>query len=168
MNRVRRALTVLTLSAASVTAGWFGYQGYLNAAFAEETKQVDATRQQLTQAKDLATVFRSVDKVVEPSVVQIQVHKTVKGVRRLPLDPDMLRRFFPRDENGQPQLPDDFDDEGGGSGDMEQVGTGSGVIMDVDGSTAYVVTNNHVAGGAEEMTITLSDGREIKKENCKL
>src|SRR5207237_853750 len=32
----------------------------------------------------------------------------------------------------------------------------------------YVLTNNHVAGGAEEMTITLSDGREIKKENCKL
>jgi serine protease Do len=88
------------------------------------------------------------------------VRKTIKGARRLPLDQDLLRRFFPKDENGQPQLPDDMDD---GSNDMEQVGTGSGVIMDVDGSTAYVLTNNHVAGGAEEMLITLSDGREVSK-----
>jgi serine protease Do len=149
---------VLALSAASVTAGWFGYQGHLNTAFAKEEQQVEATRKQLHQAEDLSTVFRSVDKVVEPSVVNINVRKTIKGARRI--DPDMLRRFLPKDENGQPQLPDDLDD---GSNDMEQVGTGSGVIMDVDGSTAYILTNNHVAGGAEEMLITLSDGREVTK-----
>jgi serine protease Do len=51
-------------------------------------------------------------------------------------------------------------DEGG---DSEQVGTGSGVIMDTDGKTAYILTNNHVAGGAQEMTVTLSDGRAITK-----
>ena len=159
MTRFKKALTVLVLSAVSVTAGWFGYQSHLNTAFALEEKQVDATRQQLMQAQDLSTVFRAVDKVVEPSVVNISVRKTLKGTRRLPIDPDMLRKFFPKDENGQPQLPDDFDD----SPDLEQIGTGSGVIMDVDGSTAYILTNNHVAGGAEEMVITLSDGREIKK-----
>jgi serine protease Do len=162
MTRFRRALTVLSLSAASVAAGWFGYEHHLNAAFAEEQKQVEATRDQLNKAEDLATVFRSVGKVVEPSVVNINVRKTIKGVHKLPMDPDMLRKFFPRDENGQPQIPDDLQG-GGGDEDMEQIGTGSGVIMDVDGSTAYVLTNNHVAGGAEEMLITLSDGREISK-----
>ena len=160
MTRFRRALTVLTLSAASVTAGWFGYSGFLNAQFAHAKEQVEATREQLNKAEDLATVFRSVGKVVEPSVVNIQVHKTVKNVQRLPIDPDMLRRFFPRDENGQPMLPDDQQDDAAPDG--EQVGTGSGVIMDVDGSTAYILTNNHVAGGATEMTITLADGREVK------
>src|SRR2546426_6207300 len=107
MTRIRRALTVLVLSAASITAGWFGYQGVLNVQFAHAKEQVEATREQLSKADDLATVFRSVGKVVEPSVVQIQVHKTLKGVRRLPMDPDMQRKFFPRDENGQPQAPDD-------------------------------------------------------------
>ena len=163
MTRFRRGLTVFVLTGASITAGWFGYEGFLNARFARAEEQVNVTRDQLAKAENVGTVFRAVDKVVEPSVVNISVHKTIKGVRRLPNDPDLLRKFFPRDENGQPQVPEDFDD---GSGDQEQIGTGSGVIMDVSGSTAYILTNNHVAGGAEEMLITLSDGREIK--NAKL
>ncbi len=163
MTRFRRSLSVLVLSAASVTAGWVGYHGVLNAEFAHAKEQVEATREQLTKAEDLATVFRSVGRVVEPSVVNINVRKTIKGGHKLPIDPDLLRRFFPRGEDGQPQIPEDLDDGSGGGADMEQVGTGSGVIMDVDGSTAYVLTNNHVAGGAEELMITLSDGREITK-----
>ncbi len=34
--------------------------------------------------------------------------------------------------------------------------------MEVEEGVAYIVTNNHVAGGASEMDITLSDGREIR------
>jgi serine protease Do len=34
--------------------------------------------------------------------------------------------------------------------------------MEVSGSTGYILTNNHVAGGATELLITLSDGRTIK------
>lgn len=40
-------------------------------------------------------------------------------------------------------------------------GLGSGVIYKEDG---YVVTNNHVAGNAEELTVTLSDGTEYPAE----
>lgn len=165
MTRFRKSLSALAISAASVTAGWFGYQGLLNVQFAHAEQQVQASREQLQSATDLSTVFRTVGKAVEPSVVQIEVHKTVHGARRLPIDPDMLRRFFPPGQDGQPQLPDGLNpDEGDqNGGDMEQVGTGSGVVMDVDGGTAYILTNNHVAGGATEMTVTLSDGRAIKK-----
>src|SRR5438270_13798328 len=95
MKPMRRALGVLALSAASVTAGWLGYEGFLNAQFARAEGQVEATRQQLKHADDMATVFRSVGKAVEPSVVNIEVHKTIKGAKRLPHDPDMLRRFLP-------------------------------------------------------------------------
>ncbi|MGH9935236.1 MAG: S1C family serine protease, partial [Blastocatellia bacterium] len=38
-------------------------------------------------------------------------------------------------------------------------GTGSGVIISADG---YILTNNHVAGGADEIKVKLSDGRELK------
>src|SRR5205085_11965346 len=41
------------------------------------------------------------------------------------------------------------------------MGEGSGVIMEVEGGTGYILTNNHVAGGATELHVTLADGREI-------
>ncbi len=40
---------------------------------------------------------------------------------------------------------------------QEQEGVGSGVIYSSDG---YIITNNHVAGNAKEMIVTLSDGTE--------
>jgi serine protease Do len=40
---------------------------------------------------------------------------------------------------------------------QEQEGVGSGVIYSSDG---YIITNNHVAGNAKEMLVTLSDGTE--------
>jgi serine protease Do len=154
-------LSVLTISAASVTAGWFGYEGVIDARFAHAEQQVISTRQELKNADDMASVFRNVGKTVEPSVVQIEVHKTIHGVRSLPMDPDFLRKFFPRDENGQPKIPEDLNPDDGG--DNVEKGTGSGVIMDAGGGSAYILTNNHVAGGATEMTVTLSDGRAITK-----
>lgn len=40
---------------------------------------------------------------------------------------------------------------------QEQEGVGSGIIYSSDG---YIITNNHVAGNAKEMFVTLSDGTE--------
>lgn len=44
---------------------------------------------------------------------------------------------------------------------QEEEGIGSGVIYTEDG---YIITNNHVAGGAEELLVTLYDGSEYPAE----
>lgn len=54
----------------------------------------------------------------------------------------------------------------GKSGDTEQeAGSGSGVIYKKVGDKAYIVTNNHVVEGANQLEVTLSDG---SKEQAKL
>jgi serine protease Do len=160
MNRLKRATSVMVLAAVGATGWMFGNGMVQEARFARAAAEVETSREQLAEAKELSTVFRNVGKAVEPSVVRLDVRKTIKGVHRsLPFDEDMLRRFFPdTDGDGEPDLPEGFG-EGGG---FDQQGTGSGVIMEVSGSTAFILTNNHVAGGAEEMVITLSDGRQVK------
>lgn len=63
------------------------------------------------------------------------------------------------------QTPDIFDFFFGGRGQQRQVqtpeqrGFGSGVIISKDG---YIVTNNHVIDGADEISVKLHDGREMK------
>lgn len=60
----------------------------------------------------------------------------------------------------------DFFGRGGGGGVQEREykspdrhGAGSGVIISNDG---YIVTNNHVVGGADEILVKLNDNREFK------
>ena len=160
MNRLKKLTSILVLSGVGV-GGWMVGNGIVaDVQFARAQAQVNTSREELKTATDLSTAFREVGKAVEPSVVRIDVHKTIKGVSRsLPFgDDELFKRMFPdRDGDGEPDLP-----EGWGDREFDQTGTGSGVIMEVDGSTAFVLTNNHVAGGAEEMIVTLSDGRQIK------
>lgn len=78
-----------------------------------------------------------------PAVVSISVEGTQVSTQRIP---EMFRHFF-----GMPN---------------EQVqerpfrGLGSGVI--IDAKEGYVVTNNHVVDNADEITVKLTDGRELK------
>ena len=143
--------------------------------FARAEQKVEATREQLSTVNDLSTVFREVGKAVEPSVVNINVRKVVKGgvTSRFPsmmicsasssrtaspTPTTTITRTRSHSSRHRSQPP--------GDDGMEQVGTGSGVVMEVDGKTGYILTNNHVAGGASEMVVTLADGRRI--ENAKL
>lgn len=56
-----------------------------------------------------------------------------------------------------------FDDFFGTMPDREykQIGLGSGVIIDSEG---YILTNEHVVGEADKITVTLPDGRTFKGE----
>ncbi len=78
-----------------------------------------------------------------PAVVNILTRSTVK-VRRNPLlDDPFFKDFF----NLQPQRK------------RETQGLGSGVI--VDAKKGYILTNNHVIAGADIITVTLRDGRQL-------
>jgi serine protease Do len=60
---------------------------------------------------------------------------------------DSFQNFF---EDFFGELPDS---------EYKQMGLGSGVIIDPEG---YILTNEHVVGDADKVTVTLSDGREFK------
>jgi serine protease Do len=157
MKPFRRVLAVFAISGASLAA-WFGVNSLVHdVQFARAAQEVDATRAQLATIQDLSGIYRQVAKVVEPSVVKIDVRKTIHGVRRLDMIPPNLRGFIPDlDDDGAP------DQNPAPEQDLQQMGEGSGVIMEADGNTAYILTNNHVAGGASDMRVTLADGREIQ------
>ncbi|MET1181624.1 S1C family serine protease [Peribacillus simplex] len=58
-----------------------------------------------------------------------------------------------------------FWSQGSNAGDSSaEAGTGSGVVYKKDGGKAYIVTNNHVIEGANELEVTLSDGTKLPAE----
>jgi serine protease Do/serine protease DegQ len=81
---------------------------------------------------------------ITPSVVNIATYTTVQ-VRNPLMDDPFFRRFF-----NIPEQQQRF---------RRTKAAGSGVI--VDARQGYIVTNNHVIDRADEITVTLSDGRAL-------
>jgi serine protease Do len=117
-------------------------------------------------ANALSQSFGAVADFVKPSVVQISVQKKagIPNLRRFqfpnpprgnnpnPNDPsrdfeEMLRKFF----NPEGPQREQFD--------FRSRGVGSGFVFDDKG---HIVTNNHVVDGAEQISVTFSDGTEAK------
>jgi serine protease Do len=95
-------------------------------------------------------ITRSIARV-SPAVVGINVTEVREQPGFFPSDP-FFRRFFEQD----PFMRQFF-----GNRRIEVKGLGSGVIISPDG---YIITNDHVAGNATEITVTLVGGRRLKAE----
>ena len=101
-----------------------------------------------------AVSFADVIEAVSPAVVNIAVMKVERS--------QPTRFEFSPNAPGPQQFPFEFF-ERFFDGDPREFqrrseGQGSGFLIDAGG---YIVTNNHVAGGAEEITVTLQDGRKF-------
>jgi serine protease Do len=115
----------------------------------------------LTQGSALAKSgppdFVELAKKLKPTVVNIGTEKTIKPQRRLqrpfgnngPYGSDPFQEFFDRF----------FDDQMQQS--YKQRSLGSGFVISDDG---YILTNNHVIEGADEIRVKFDDGRELKGE----
>ena len=109
----------------------------------------------LDTLRETSKAFSGVAKKAMPAVVSVKVEKTVSSQvnphgNAYPFNDDMLERFFgPQFRQRAPQqMP-------------KQVGQGSGFIISEDG---YILSNNHVVGEADKITVALNDGREFKAE----
>lgn len=169
MKSLGRSIGVLVVAGIATAGGFLGFNLIENARFALAEEQVQSTREGLSQVQNLSNIFRYIGKTVEPSVVNINVKKTIHEQGRAPFEERFFRRFF-QDQNGdgQPDMPPDFPPDMGQGQDRIEIGTGSGFIVEVDGDHGYVVTNNHVAGGASDIEVTLADGRVLKGKDVKL
>jgi len=86
--------------------------------------------------------FADAAKRAMPSVVNVYTSKEVRQRNPL-LDDPVLRRFFPGLSQGETR---------------RATSLGSGVIVSSEG---YVLTNNHVIEGADDIQLVLADGRRL-------
>lgn len=114
----------------------------------------------LESLRETGKAFRSVARDISPAVVYIQVEQEVQVRNRdprmnpfegSPFGEEFFRRFF-----GEPPWGEAPDRQ-----PRRATGQGSGFLISADG---YIMTNNHVVGDADKITVQFQDGREFDAE----
>ncbi len=98
--------------------------------------------------------FRGVAQDVLPVVVEINTVEVVR--QQVPRFQSPFDFFFGPRSPQQQQQPEERE--------FRRPGLGSGVIVQREGNTVFVITNNHVVGQAGEISLRLFDGREFAAE----
>lgn len=110
---------------------------------------VEAGKLELT---DMQYTFRAIAEEVLPFVVEIMTVEV--KIQEMPEGYSWPFNFIaPEDEETQPEQQE-----------FETEGLGSGVIVKKEGDKYYVLTNNHVIGNADRISIRLFDKEIIKAE----
>ncbi|HMH32056.1 MAG TPA: trypsin-like peptidase domain-containing protein [Puia sp.] len=161
--KVRQLLAVVMVSAATAVGSVWGYGRYLASqdhaigfsSAVSRTSDAHFAKYNENAASGPMIDFEKAATKGAPAVVHIRTLTKAKQVAGSPDMPDMQNNPF-KDFFG-----DHFGDLFGGRGmvPQDQRASGSGVILSTDG---YIVTNNHVIDGADELTVTLNNKKDFK------
>jgi serine protease Do len=145
---------IISFAVVAVASAWFAGHG-VSPVTAQPPGAPPA--QAVAAAQSLSDAFAWVAESVKPAVVSIAAAKYVSMPRNFHwfFGPDMFGQNGDEDEDmPQPR------GHGGKSAPRKfrQEGIGSGVIIDKDG---YILTNNHVVKGMDELKVFMADKREF-------
>jgi len=155
MNRIWKPFLSLLLAGATGAAIFAAIDASSSndSAHPSAPPKINVQSAPLSREAKITTSFAPVIKKVAPSVVNIYSTKTVRvNPRMMPFfDDPFLRRFFGGEFDDNPQ------DNRGRPRTREEQSLGSGVIVSEDG---YILTNNHVVDGADEIKVVLADDKK--------
>ena len=151
----KNVLTIVLISGVTSIASIWGFGKWMqqqNAGIQESGKLPVNYAEFFNKAGDAASVdFTPAATTATPAVVHIKTRTKAKQVTAQQRQRSPFSDFF----------GDDFGDFFGGGPRVtpEQRASGSGVIITQDG---YIVTNNHVINGADEINVTLANKKSYK------
>lgn len=164
MNKFKQRLAVSIgiLVVAGAAAGFLGRQG-LDAS-AASTSPANVAARPLPLPAQPVRIADIVERV-SPAVVTVNVSKNFAAALERPQVPgfeEFFERFFDDESRkqfrGERRRRPDARGHGPRNEGPRKVGLGSGFIIDKAG---HIVTNNHVIEGADEISVTLKDGRKL-------
>lgn len=111
----------------------------------------------ISEAKAVSPDFVVLAKKLNPTVVNIRSAKIIKPKKQ----PRRQQQQNPFGNNFLDDFFNRFFDEMPQQRPHREQSLGTGFIISSDG---YILTNNHVVNGADDVMVKLSDGREVKGE----
>ncbi|HSG07150.1 MAG TPA: trypsin-like peptidase domain-containing protein [Longimicrobiales bacterium] len=141
--RAKTKIVLYTVVAFLFGLGMASGMGWTNTSVAMPTvmEAPQVSEAAVKPAMDLSDAFVNLAEVVTPAVVRIESRRPVVQNSRQQI-PDAFRRFFDVPEQDAPP--------------SAELAGGSGFIISADG---YILTNNHVVEGADQIRVYLADRR---------